>query len=83
MSTRARTALAIWLVALAIAGGVIARARFVADMSSFLPPEPTKEQRSHHALVVFLCLVIPATYGVAAGLKEVRENGQTPLARAD
>ncbi len=45
MSTRARTALAIWIVALAIAGWQIAHTRFVADMSSFLPLEPTAEQR--------------------------------------
>ena len=45
MSTRARTALAIWVVALATAGWQIAHTRFVADMSSFLPLQPTAEQR--------------------------------------
>jgi hypothetical protein len=44
---------------------------------------PTKQQRSNRALVVFLCLVIPATYGVHGGLKEVREKGHTPLASSD
>jgi predicted exporter len=45
VSTRARTALAIWIVALALAGWQIAHTRFVADMSSFLPLEPTAAQR--------------------------------------
>jgi hypothetical protein len=35
---------------------------------------PTKEQRSNHALVVFLCLVIPATFGIHSGIQEVREK---------
>src|SRR5215467_13984098 len=31
---------------------------------------PTKEQRSNYALVVFLCLVIPAVYGIHSGIRE-------------
>jgi hypothetical protein len=37
---------------------------------------PTKEQRSKHALVVFLCLVIPAVYGIHGGIQESREKSQ-------
>jgi hypothetical protein len=37
---------------------------------------PTKEQRSNHALVVFLCLVIPASFGVHGGIREVREKSK-------
>ena len=44
---------------------------------------PTKEQRSNHALVVFLCLVIPAVCGISAGIKEAREKGQMPISSAE
>jgi hypothetical protein len=37
---------------------------------------PTKEQRSNHGLVVFLCLVIPATYGIHGGIREAREKNK-------
>ncbi|MDB5887955.1 MAG: hypothetical protein JWM03_827, partial [Rhodocyclales bacterium] len=40
-----KTALLIWLVALALCIGVIARTHFVADMSAFLPSNPDAEQR--------------------------------------
>ncbi len=45
MSPRARLPLALWVVALALAAWQIAYTRFVADMSSFLPLDPTAEQR--------------------------------------
>jgi hypothetical protein len=35
---------------------------------------PTPEQRSRHGLVVFLCLVIPAVYGIHSGIQEAREK---------
>ena len=40
-----RAAIALWLVALVLCGAQIARTRFVADLSSFLPAHPTEEQR--------------------------------------
>lgn len=40
-----KAALAIWLLCLAIAVAVIARARFTADFSAFLPKAPTPEQQ--------------------------------------
>ncbi len=42
---RARLPLALWIVALVLAAWQIAHTRFVADMSSFLPLDPTPEQR--------------------------------------
>jgi predicted exporter len=45
VSARARLPLALWAVALVAAGWQIAHTRFVADMSSFLPLDPTAEQR--------------------------------------
>ena len=45
MSARARLPLALWIAALAMAAWQIAHTRFVADMSSFLPVDPTPEQR--------------------------------------
>ena len=42
---RSRAALGLWLAALALAAWQIAHTRFVADMSSFLPLDPTPEQR--------------------------------------
>ena len=45
MSARARLPLALWIAALAVAAWQIAHTRFVADMSSFLPVDPTPEQR--------------------------------------
>jgi predicted exporter len=45
VSPRARLPLALWIVALLAAAWQIAHTRFVADMSSFLPLDPTAEQR--------------------------------------
>ncbi|HUQ28988.1 MAG TPA: MMPL family transporter [Usitatibacter sp.] len=45
MSRHARLPLALWIVALALAAWQIAHTRFLADMSSFLPLDPTPEQR--------------------------------------
>ncbi|HET7402140.1 MAG TPA: hypothetical protein VFJ62_10175, partial [Usitatibacter sp.] len=41
----AAAAMAAWLVVLAACAVQIARTRFVADLSSFLPTAPTPEQR--------------------------------------
>ena len=41
----ARAAIALWVAAAALAAWQIAHTRFVADMSSFLPLDPTPEQR--------------------------------------
>jgi len=43
--TRSRTAIVLWLVALALCGWQVARARFVADLSLFLPSAPTPAQQ--------------------------------------
>jgi predicted exporter len=45
VSPRTRLPLALWIVALVLAGWQIAHTRFVTDMSSFLPLDPTPEQR--------------------------------------
>ena len=37
---------------------------------------PTKEQRSRHGLVVFLCLIIPAVSGIHGGIQEAREKSE-------
>ena len=42
---RSRAALGLWLAALALAAWQIAHTRFIADMSSFLPLDPTPEQK--------------------------------------
>ena len=42
---RGRAAVALWLAALALCAAAISQARFVADLSSFLPAAPTEEQR--------------------------------------
>ena len=42
---RSRAALGLWLALLALAAWQIGHTRFVADMSSFLPLDPTPEQR--------------------------------------
>jgi predicted exporter len=42
---RRRLAIGLWLLALAVAGVVVARARFIADLSAFLPRAPTAEQQ--------------------------------------
>jgi predicted exporter len=44
ISARA-TRVAIWLAVLAVSGWLVSQARFVADLSSFLPASPTPEQR--------------------------------------
>ncbi len=45
MSGRRRAALAIWLAGLALCIWQVTQARFIADLSSFLPAAPTAEQR--------------------------------------
>ena len=45
MTGRRRAALAIWLVGLALCIWQVTQARFIADLSSFLPAAPTAEQR--------------------------------------
>lgn len=45
MSARRGLAIALWLAALVLCGLQIARTRFVADLSSFLPAAPTAAQR--------------------------------------
>lgn len=42
---RRRAAIALWLAAVALCALVVSQARFVADLSSFLPAAPTEEQR--------------------------------------
>jgi hypothetical protein len=37
---------------------------------------PTKEQRSRYGLIVFLCLIIPAVYGIHGGIQEAREKSE-------
>ena len=43
--SRRRLAIAAWLAGLALCAWQVAQTRFVADMSSFLPSDPTPEQR--------------------------------------
>ncbi len=45
MSARRGLAVALWLAVLALCAVQVARTRFVADLSSFLPAAPTAEQR--------------------------------------
>ena len=45
MSGRRGLAVALWLVVLALCALQVARTRFVADLSSFLPAAPTATQR--------------------------------------
>jgi len=42
---RARLALAVWIALVAVLAAIVARSHFTADMSVFLPREPTPEQR--------------------------------------
>jgi len=42
---RARLALAVWLALVAVLAAIVLRSHFTADMSVFLPREPTPEQR--------------------------------------
>jgi hypothetical protein len=44
---------------------------------------PTKEQRSRHGLVVFLCLIIPAVYGIHGGIQEAREKRRISTASTE
>ena len=41
---RGRIAIGVWLVVLAVAIAVVAQARYVADLTAFLPTRPTEEQ---------------------------------------
>lgn len=45
MSSTRAAALSVWLIAIAIGVAIIARARFSADLSAFLPRTPTRDQR--------------------------------------
>lgn len=64
----------IWLVALALAGWLVARAPFLTDMSVFLPQRPTPEQR---------LLVQNLTEGVAARLLLAAVSGVEPARQAE
>jgi hypothetical protein len=44
---------------------------------------PTTEQRSRHGLVVFLCLIIPAVYGIHGGIRESREKRRISTATTE
>ena len=44
-ASRRAIAIVLWLAALALCGAQVARTRFVADLSSFLPAHPTAEQQ--------------------------------------
>jgi predicted exporter len=45
MKRRRRSVIALWLCAVALAGIVVARARYVTDLSAFLPAKPTPAQQ--------------------------------------
>jgi hypothetical protein len=44
---------------------------------------PTTEQRSRHGLIVFLCLIIPAVYGIHGGIQEAREKRRISTAHTE
>ena len=44
---------------------------------------PTKEQQSRHGLFVFLCLIIPAVYGIHGGIQEAREKRRISTASTE
>jgi predicted exporter len=67
-------AIAVWLLALALAVGVAVRARYVADLSAFLPSAPTPEQA---------VLLDQLKSGTASRLVLVGIEGGDSTARAD
>ena len=83
---RARLALAVWIALVAVLAAIVARSHFTADMSVFLPREPTPEQRLlveqlREGMVSRLILV-----GVEGGDAEARDETSRRLAaslRAD
>ena len=83
MSRRHRLfALGAWLLLVAILGTVVSRASFTADMSVFLPAEPTAEQRLlvdqlRDGLVSRLILV-----GISGGSAQGRADSSRALAAA-
>ena len=75
-----RAAVALWVVALVLCGAQIARTRFVADLSSFLPAHPTEEQRVlidqlQHGALSRVMLVGVETTGVRHLLSECDTSG--------
>ena len=71
-STGGRVAIVVWLAVLVFAIVVIARARFTADLSAFLPTRPTPEQ----ALLIDQLREGPASHLV---LMAIEGNGSQPV----
>ena len=78
---RDRTAIVVWLLALAAAIAIVAQARFVADLSAFLPTRPTEEQ----ALLIDQLREGPASHlvliAIAAGDAKVDDATLAKLSR--